>query len=348
MLSGILRFHREAGELLDAPASLTLGRYLERKPYPQPFVERYLLPMAAAIWSTEVDQILDFPVRTLASFLDNHGMLQVENRPRWKVVRGGSHAYVDALTAPFREYIYTRTPVLAVERFTDGVALKLDDGERARFDAVVFATHSDQALRILGDGATEAEREVLGAIPYTENDVVLHTDRNLLPRRRRAWASWNYHLDPSTGPLDGGTGGGSPGTQVTYWMNRLQNLEADDEFCVTLNRTEAIDPERILHRQTLAHPLFVAGSEQAKARWSEISRGRTHFCGAYWGFGFHEDGVRSGLRVSEALGAEPWGMLTAGIDGHHRARLLASEHRTPIGVPGSESVGAEALEEVAA
>ncbi|MEM9592798.1 MAG: FAD-dependent oxidoreductase [Acidobacteriota bacterium] len=292
MLVGILRFHKRAPRLLQADPRLSLGEYLDQERYSRPFVDHYLIPMISAIWSTEPQRMLEFPVRTLASFLDNHGMLTVSDRPQWRVVTGGSSSYVGRLTAPLDGRIHAGTPVERVRRDPGGVDVKLKDGETARFDAVVFAAHSDQALALLDD-PTPAEREVLGAIPYQMNDVVLHTDRSLLPRRQRAWASWNYHLDPAE----------AQGTQVTYYMNRLQNLESSEHYCVTLNRTEAIDPARILHRKRFAHPLFTAASTDAKARWHDVSTDRTFYCGAYWGFGFHEDGVKSGIRVAETLGA---------------------------------------------
>ncbi|MCG8455990.1 MAG: FAD-dependent oxidoreductase, partial [Holophagales bacterium] len=292
MVLGILAFHRRAEGMLELPAGVTFGQYLEREGLRGPLVDHYLVPMIAAIWSTEAGRMLEFPARTLARFLHNHGMLTVHDRPQWRVVSGGSREYVKALTAPFRDRILLATPAEHVRRLPEagtgaeeprGVEVVVG-GESVPFDAVILATHSDQALRLLGEGATAEERQVLGAIPYQPNDAVLHTDRRLLPRRRRAWASWNYHL--GTEGVDRQVGG----TKLTYWMNRLQNLRSDLDYCVTLNRTAEIDPETILHRVRMDHPLFTAESDRAKSRWAEISRGRTYFSGAYWGFGFHEDG----------------------------------------------------------
>jgi predicted NAD/FAD-binding protein len=209
-------------------------------------------------------------------------------------VRGGSRTYVEALIRPFREWLRLSTPVRAIHRYDDHVTVTPVGGEPERFDEVIVAAHADQALRMLGD-ASDREHEILRAIPYQPNEAVLHTDARLLPRRRRAWASWNYHL------LEHPVGA----TTVTYHMNRLQSLTADREFCVTLNRTEAIDPSKILRTISYAHPVFTTAGARAQARHAEISgpHNRTHFCGAYWGWGFHEDGVASAMRVAERLGA---------------------------------------------
>ena len=305
MISGIFKFHRRASELSDDERAMSLGEFLERERLPTPFVESYLVPMISAIWSTDPSRIFDFPLRTLVSFLDNHGMLQVRDRPQWRVVKGGSQRYVEKLTAKLANGVETGTPVSSVKRRGHNVEVKLQDGPLEAFDAVVFATHSDRTLEILGD-ATDLEREVLKAIPYQANDVVLHTDRNLMPRRRLAWASWNYYL--GAGRRGGGRApqtAGPAGSTVTYWMNRLQSLESETDYLVTLNRTGDIDPSKILHRTMMDHPLFLEAGEAAKSRWADVSRDRTYFCGAYWGYGFHEDGVKSGLRVAAALG-ESW------------------------------------------
>lgn len=303
MLSGILRFHRRAPELLDETPELTLGDYVRREQLSGPFVEHYLIPMIASIWSTDPKKMFEFPARTLARFLHNHGMLQIRDRPRWRVIEGGSASYVENLTASFAERIHLRSPVASVKRRPHCVEVKIADGPLEEFDKVIVATHSDQALRLLAD-ASQAECEVLSAIPYQPNDVVLHTDEGVMPRRRLAWASWNYHLDVPRAPSQADLPN-PDGARLTYWMNRLQSLDAERQYFVTLNRTEAIDPAKILFRTTLDHPLFLRRSEAAKARWSEINQDKTFFCGAYWGFGFHEDGVRSGLRVATALG-ESW------------------------------------------
>ena len=296
MVADLVRFNREARALLstdgDGPS---LGHFLHERRYSRAFVERLIVPQAAAVWSADPRQMWSFPARFLVEFFDNHGMLGFRNRPQWRTVAGGSHRYVEALVAPWRERLRLSTPVDAVTRHADHVTVMPRGGGAERFDHVVMATHSDQALRLLAD-PSERECELLGAIPYQANEAVLHTDARMLPRRRRAWASWNYHL------LDEPTGSST----VTYHMNRLQTLRAEREFCVTLNRSEAIDPDTVIRTIPYAHPVYTAGGQAAQARHAEISgHNRTHYCGAYWGWGFHEDGVVSGERVATALGAAP-------------------------------------------
>lgn len=305
MLFGILRFHRRASDLLQLDPQVTLGSVLDMERWRGPFVDLYLVPMVSAIWSTDPRQVLEMPARALFAFLHNHGMLAVSDRPAWRVVAGGSRRYVTSLVAPFRHRIDTTTPVASLRRRSDGVELALDGtrrGEIYRADAVVLACHADQALRLLAD-PTPAEHDVLAAVPYSRNDVVLHTDSRLMPRSRRAWASWNYHHELPARELAEATASSLGTSRVTYWMNRLQNLGAERDYLVSLNRTPAIDPEKILHRATFDHPLFTADGMKAQSRWHEISLSRTVYCGAYWGFGFHEDGVKSGLRAARALGA---------------------------------------------
>jgi predicted NAD/FAD-binding protein len=228
----------------------------------------------------------------LAEFFDNHGVLSLRGRPRWRTVRGGSVRYVEALTRPFSHRLRLGTPVHAIARQPDHVLVTARGCEAERFDEVVIATHSDQALALLAD-ATASEHEILGAIPYQRNDAVLHTDASMLPRRRRAWASWNYHLLERPGDR----------TTVTYHMNRLQSLNADVQLCVTLNRTEAIDADRVIRTIGYAHPVFTRSGVRAQRRVQEISgHNRTSYCGAYWGWGFHEDGVASAARVAERFG----------------------------------------------
>lgn len=297
MVLDILRFNRAARELLaEQGPELALGEWLARQGFGARFVEHYLVPMASSVWSAAPGSIETFPARFLAQFFANHGFLEIDERPQWLVVRGGSQAYVAALTRPFAQRIRLRTPVARVERGESGVELVLPGGERRRFDHVVFATHSDQALALLAQ-PTRAEREVLGAIAYQENEAVLHTDERLLPRRRKCWASWNYHvLDEREAALRPNR------VALTYWMNRLQGLEGATNFCVTLNRGDAIDPARVLKRITYHHPCFTREALVAQQRWSEISgRNRSSFCGAYWGFGFHEDGLQSGLRAARGI-----------------------------------------------
>jgi predicted NAD/FAD-binding protein len=292
MVRDLLRFNREARSLIGLNGSgPSLGAFLEAGGYSPAFVERLIVPQASAVWSADPAQMWEFPASFLAEFFDNHGMLGLRDRPRWHTIRGGSRTYVDALAARFEGRIRTATPIRSIARRPEAVELVPDGGEPESFDQVVLAAHSDQALALLAD-ASPAEREVLGAIPYTPNEAVLHTDASLLPRRRRAWASWNFHLEAEP------TGR----TTVTYHMNRLQSLDSREELCVTLNRTQAVEPERVIATIPYAHPVFTRAGVAAQGRWSEISgRDRTHYCGAYWGWGFHEDGVSSALRVCEAL-----------------------------------------------
>ena len=292
MLAGIVRFNREALRLLEEPApGPALGDYLRRERYGEEFVERYVLPMGAAIWSSTPSQILEFPARSFVEFFRNHGLLEVFNRPQWFTIPGGSRTYVQKLTSSYRDRIRLSTPVLSIRRDAEGALVRSGPGEE-RFDHVILATHSDQALRMLVD-ATPGEREILSALPYQENDAVLHCDTSAMPKARRAWSSWNSHLPAQ--PVERAT--------VTYWMNRLQRLTARKDYYVTLNRQASIAPNTIVGRYVYHHPVFRQEGVAAQKRWSEVSgKNRVSFCGAYWGYGFHEDGVNSALRAVEALG----------------------------------------------
>jgi predicted NAD/FAD-binding protein len=292
MLADILRFNRHSLKLLETDDSgPTLGEYLRTERYGEAFIERYLVPMGAAIWSSAPAQMMAFPARRLVEFFKNHGLLDVFDRPQWLTIPGGSRTYVEKLTAPFRERIRLKSPVLAVRREDEGVVVASPAGEE-RFDHVILAAHADQSLKMLVD-ASPAEAEMLLAFPYQENDTVLHRDVSLLPRSKRAWSSWNAHL-PKT-PADRAL--------VTYWMNRLHRLSARHEYCVTLNRRPAIAPDSVVGSYTYHHPVQTAAAASAQKRWAEINgKNRVSFCGAYWGFGFHEDGVVSGVRVAEPLG----------------------------------------------
>jgi predicted NAD/FAD-binding protein len=294
MIADLVRFNRNARTLLAAGGEgPSLGHWLDEGGYSRAFIERLIVPQASAVWSADPRQMWTFPARFLVDFFANHGMLGFAKRPQWRTVTGGSRSYVDAVTRPWSDRLRLDTPVTAITRHDDHVLVTPRGGEAERFDEVVLATHSDQALGMLAD-ASDREHEILGAIPYQRNEAVLHTDRSLLPRRRRAWASWNYHLLPEPTGM----------TTVTYHMNRLQALEADREFCVTLNRSDAIDPAKVLRTISYAHPVFTSDGAVAQARHEEISgRNRTHYCGAYWRWGFHEDGVVSALRVAERFGA---------------------------------------------
>lgn len=303
MVRDILRFYREAPRLLEgSDDGLTLGSFLERGGYSRAFVEQHLVPMGAAVWSTRPAQMLEFPARFLVQFFHNHGFLAVEGRPQWLVVRGGSREYVKRLVAPFRERIRLRTPVVAVRRTPLGVSLRTAAGEEAFFDRVVLATHADSSRAMLQD-ASAREREILGAFEYQANEAVLHTDATLMPRRRRAWASWNYHVAAPPAELP----------TVTYWMNRLQphlpqGREAPPLF-VSLNPAAAPRREHLIRTEVYEHPSFDAAAIAAQRElWSLQGERNTWFCGAYFGSGFHEDGLQAGLAVAEALGGvrRPW------------------------------------------
>ena len=297
MIRDILRFNRESTELLtEKDAKLTLGQYLEGSHYSREFINHYIIPMGAAIWSAAPGTMFEFPASYFVQFFANHGMLSVNDRPTWRVIKGGSKEYVKALTRSYRHQVHLKTRVLSVSRFPSHVELKAyreqGGSQRIQFDQVVIATHSDQALAIL-DHPSLREQEILGAIPYQENEAVLHTDASLLPRRRRAWASWNYHI---LNQHDGRVA-------VTYHMNRLQRLSAPREFCVTLNYSQAIDPDTIIRKITYHHPVYTPAGVAAQNRYGEINGvNRTWFCGAYWHYGFHEDGVKSALSVCEHFG----------------------------------------------
>jgi len=286
MVRDIMRFNREAPALMaSGDDTLTLGDYLRAGNYGQPFVERYIVPMGAAIWSTDPASMQAFPARFFVRFFHNHGMLSVDHRPTWRVVRGGSARYVEKLVAPFRDRIRLQAPVEWIRRLPDQVLLKARGAAAERYDAVFLACHSDEALRALADPSS-AEREVLGAIPYQENEAVLHTDTRLLPRRRLAWAAWNYHVRRADDHQ----------VALTYNMNILQGLDAREPFLVTLNRSDDIDPAKVIRRVTYHHPLFTPAGVAAQARQGEINGPlRTFYCGAYWRNGFHEDGVVSAL-----------------------------------------------------
>lgn len=294
MIRDILRFNKEALSDLEQgriAADTTLGQYLSQNGYGQRFIEHYIVPMGAAIWSMSLADMLGFPLQFFVRFFKNHGLLSVSNRPQWYVIEGGSSAYVAPLTRGFAERIRLNCPVSRVERDELGVTVQSPAG-RERFDAVIFACHSDQALQLLAEPSA-SEAEILGALRYADNDVVLHTDTRVLPKRRLAWASWNYRL-------------GGPTRQpaaVTYNMNILQGIESEHTFCVSLNQTDAIDPDKILARFSYAHPQYSLAASAAQLRGEEL-QGRQHsyFCGAYWANGFHEDGVVSALRVARHFG----------------------------------------------
>jgi len=295
MVRDILRFNKEAVADLEAgriDGTITLGDYLRRKRYGKAFIEQYLVPMGSAIWSADIDVMDGFPLQFFVRFFKNHGLLSIKNRPQWRVIKGGSRQYLGPLTEGFKDKISTGNPVTAVSRQADGVTLCLADGSQQRFDQVVLACHSDQALALLQDPSA-TERQILGAMRYQDNDVVLHTDTRLLPADRKTWSAWNYLLT-----------GESQRAVLTYNMNILQGIKSPETFCVTLNHTDAINPHKILGRFNYAHPVFSLQQVRAQDRWSEINTDRTWYCGAYWHNGFHEDGVRSAKRVAESINGQ--------------------------------------------
>jgi predicted NAD/FAD-binding protein len=292
MLADLVRFYRIAPRLLDGvDDGPTLGEFLAEHRFGATFRDEHLVPMASALWSSPPDRILAFPARYLARFMANHQMLQLGGRPQWRVVVGGSNAYVRAMRRAWRVDVRTGAPVERVRRDAEGVEV-FAAGSVDRFDQIVLACHSDDALALLAD-ANASEREVLGAIPYQCNDVVLHTDASLLPRNRKAWAAWNAHVPREPGAA----------CTVSYCMNLLQGIESPQPLVVSLNRTAAIDPARILRRLQYRHPVYTLASVAAQARRPELQGlRRTWFAGAYWGWGFHEDGMRSAVDVARALG----------------------------------------------
>lgn len=299
MIRDILRFNRESPELLtQLEPGPSLGSYLDTHRYSSAFIDHYIVPMGAAIWSADHAAVLGFPARYLVQFFNNHGMLSVDHRPTWRVVQGGSRRYAEQLVAPFRDRIHLKSPVESIGRYPDFVEVRTSlagrDDRTLRFDHVIIGAHSNQALAMLAD-PSPSEKDILSAIRYQENEAVLHTDASLLPRRKLAWAAWNYHLLPHRPDR----------AVVTYHMNRLQRLSASHEFCVTLNHTQAIDPAKILRRITYHHPVYSQEAVAAQKRHNEISGiNRTSYCGAYWGFGFHEDGVKSALAVCKPFGKD--------------------------------------------
>ena len=295
MVREILRFNKETRADLNAGNinnEETLGEYLNRNGYSRYFRNYYIVPMGAAIWSAPEIVLEQFPIRFFLQFFNNHGMLSVDDRPTWRVISGGSAQYVKKMMERLGDGMHLNSPVEKVTRSDEGVTITVT-GEEHHFDQVIFGCHSDQALAMLAD-PTDKEQDILGAMAYQSNDVVLHTDSSVLPDNRRAWAAWNYFIPThSTEPVS-----------VTYNMNILQNFhDAPETFCVTLNRSRDINPDKVIKRFEYAHPVFTLDAVSAQERYHEIgNRNRTHFCGAYWFNGFHEDGVRSALRVTEAFG----------------------------------------------
>lgn len=293
MILDIVRFRRTFDRLLrEDSGQQELGAYLREHGFSQRFIDYFIIPLASSLWSTDPTKVHDFPLQSLARFFKNHGILESEHPIEWKVITGGSKRYIEKLTRPFSEKLRLNTPVRAVVRHGDYVEIHPANGASGRFDHVVLGCHSDQALRLLRNPTPE-EREILGAIPYQENQVVLHTDSSVLPERRNLWSSWNYHIPREA----------IGRAALTYDMNILQTLDCRDEFCVTLNRPEAARPEKVIGTYRYHHPLFNREAPHAQQRHAEISgRNRTHYCGAYWGYGFHEDGVKSALAACSYFG----------------------------------------------
>ncbi len=292
MVRDILRFGREAPAVLaDGIVDMTVQEYVDEFRYSQGFIENYLVPLGTALWSAPDETFRQFPIKFVVRFLHNHRMLQVKGRPAWRVIRGGSFRYTEKLTAPYKDRIRLNCPVRSVRRLEDGACLSFDTRPEERFDHVVLACHADQALGLLSD-PSDSERDILGAFPYEPNTAVLHTDTAVLPSRSKAWASWNAHVPSSR----------RDSVSITYNMNMLQSLKSKNTYCVTLNNDAEIDPAKVLYRARYQHPVYTLKQAEAQQRHHElINVNSTSFCGAYWGFGFHEDGVRSALAVNEAL-----------------------------------------------
>lgn len=302
LLADTVRFFRQATQALDDPATRDeqLGHWLERNGYSAPFITRFLVPMAAAIWSSTANGILDYPVRPFVRFFHNHGLLRLVNRIPWRTVRGGSRAYVSRLLDAMQAEVIFNAEITQVTTTPDGPCILEADGSQRRFDAVVLACHADQARTLLTGDIDSERKTLLAAFSYQPNEAVLHTDPTLMPARRRLWSSWNYSSL--------GDGTGDHPIALTYWMNRLQNIATQDQVFVTLNPAKQPDPARVVDRISYDHPQFDLSALAAQESLPEIQgRDGIWFCGSYTGYGFHEDGLRSGLQVADALGAPaPW------------------------------------------
>lgn len=294
LVADILRFNsRSIADLQHGrlAADQSLADYLRENRFSDGFVNHYLAPMASAIWSSSLSTVMDFPIVFFVRFFHNHGLLQLRDRPQWRTLLGGSRSYIEPLTQPFAKQIRLSCPVTSVQRQEGKVVVSSKEFGVEEFDQIIIATHSDQALAMLSDPSAE-ERQVLSAIPYVSNSVVLHTDETMLPENRLTWSSWNYKIPRQEQALP----------VLTYSMNILQCLEAEQQFCVTLNNDSAINPDKVLGQFQYAHPEFSQQAIAAQQRWQEINGVRsTWFCGAYWGSGFHEDGVVSALRVVDGI-----------------------------------------------
>ena len=296
MLVDITRFNRDARRLLQSEdVTTSLDDFLAAGHYSSDFVDRYVTPLGSSIWSSDPSRFGEFPAAALARFFDRHGLLRLRDRPEWRTVQGGASSYVDALTAPMRDRIRLGAPVQRIVRDETGVSIWAGDGTAGeRFDRVIIAAHADEALGML-DAPTPLETETLGAFRFQPNRATLHTDVTMLPRNHRAWASWNYQR----------VAFGQRSPTLTYNANSLQSIRSERVFCTTLNREDAIDPADVIASFDYAHPVFDARALQMQGRQSLLNgQEHTHYCGAYWGYGFHEDGVQSALRVTREFGAD--------------------------------------------
>ena len=296
MLYEMYRFGKKSDSTgLGLDVSITLGTYLRSENYSNEFINYFIIPMGAAIWSTPANKVLNMPAYFFIKFFYNHGMLEIINRPKWWVIKDGSSAYIKKIIKGFESKINLSSPIRTVSRLDNGIEIETANSKKPLiFDAVVFATHSDQALGMLKD-PTEKEKDILSSIPYQKNEVLLHTDSSVLPKRKLAWASWNYQLDSNPE---------SP-VVLTYNMNILQSLDCDETFCVTLNDHQSVDKSKVLKKITYHHPLFTVKGIEAQKRKLEISGvNNTYYCGAYWHNGFHEDGVASAIEVCKHFGEQ--------------------------------------------
>jgi len=301
MLADILRFNRACKRRLASGdfGDQTLGELFDELRLGQAFRHHYLLPMAAAIWSCPVSSMLAFPAASLARFYANHGLLNIVDRPQWRTVVGGSRQYVEHMLASYRGDVFTDSPIRWVSRSGDGVELTLADGSSRLFDQVVFASHADESLALLTD-ASPTERSLLSAFSYQPNRAVLHSDVRLMPQRRAVWSSWNYLAETA------GSRMADPQVSVTYWMNRLQGLTCQRDYLVSLNPLHEPDPALVHAEIEYHHPVFDARAMAAQQQLTSLQgKRRTWFCGSYFGYGFHEDALRSGVEVARALGVDP-------------------------------------------
>ncbi len=309
LLRGINDFRGEHDRLRAAavPDNLSIADYLQQRAYPKAFVSKYLLPLAAAVWSGTGNEVANMPARTFLAFLANHGLIRLSDRPQWRTVEGGSRIYVERAVAAVDEVLLAH-PVVGVERTPDAVAVLDEHGGRRSFDHIVLATHADRSLQILGNAATAAERAVIGSFRYASNRAVVHSDSRLMPKHRAAWSSWN-----SIGSV--ASANTTPVT-VTYWMNRLQSLPQDHQVFISLNPAEEPNPELVIDDVFYQHPQFDAAAARGQAGLATIQgENRTWFAGAFCGYGFHEDGLQAGLTVAAELGSPaPW---------HHRIKPMS-------------------------